>query len=102
MKYVCIAIFVLAFVLLSACTQKEEKVAPKSFEAQGVVKVITESKSYVNIDHGDIPGYMGPMAMFFAVRDTMLLEGVAVNDSVHFVVEVHDIEPAIVQMDVVE
>ena len=88
--------------LLPACTKEAEEATPQSFEARGVVKVITDSKSYVNIDHGNIPGYMNAMAMFFAVRDSSVLDGIAVGDSVHFTIETDDIEPAIVLMDVID
>ena len=99
MKYAVFVAVGLALTLLSACTQKEAPPAPTAFEARGVVKVITESRSYVNIDHEDIPGYMDAMAMFFTVRDSTVLDGISVNDSVRFTIEVGEMEPAIVGIE---
>lgn len=99
MKYAVFAAVGFLLVLLPACADDEAQPVPQSFEARGVVKVITESGSYVNIDHEDIPGYMDAMAMFFAVRDTTILDGVAVNDSVRFTIDVKEMEPAIVRIE---
>ncbi|MEM8485417.1 MAG: copper-binding protein [Bacteroidota bacterium] len=102
MKYVSFAIVVLVVALLPACAKKEATVQPQTFEARGIVKVITDSKSYVNIDHEDIPGYMDAMAMFFAVKDSTVLNGIAVGDSVQFTIAIDDMEPAIVLLEVIE
>lgn len=62
-----------------------------SYEAIGLVKTITDSKNYINIDHEAIPGFMDAMTMFFPVADTSILQGIAVNDSVRFTITVqHD------------
>ena len=65
-----------------------DAVALQSYEAVGVVKTITPTKNYINIDHEAIPGFMDAMAMFFAVSDTSILRNVAVDDSIRFTVEV--------------
>lgn len=58
--------------------------ATEHFSGTGTVLRITPSRSFVEIAHGDIPGYMEAMAMHFAVADTSLLRQVAVSDSVAF------------------
>ncbi len=60
----------------------------RQFTGGGVVLTITPSRNFVNIDHGDIPGFMEPMAMTFAVADTSVLTGISVRDSVAFDVQV--------------
>ena len=59
-----------------------------SYEGVGVVKAITPSKTFVNIDHEEIEGFMEAMEMFFPVKDTTLLETVQISDSVRFSLEV--------------
>lgn len=60
----------------------------QTYDAVGVVKTITPSKNFVNIDHEDISGFMDAMAMFFPVSDTSILQNIAVNDSVVFTIEI--------------
>ncbi len=61
---------------------------PEIFSGAGVVERITPSRQFVQIDHGDIPGYMDAMSMHFAVMDTALLAGITVADSVSFDLQV--------------
>lgn len=53
-----------------------------------MVKTITPSRTYINIDHEPIEGYMDAMAMFFPVPDTALISGLHVADSITFAIEV--------------
>ena len=79
----------LTFLLISGCGSEDVAAEQaQSFEAVGVIKTITPTKNYVNIDHEDIPGFMDAMAMFFPVSDTSILQNVAVNDSVIFTIKI--------------
>jgi len=72
----------------------------QTYEAVGVVKAITPSRTFMNIDHEAIPGFMDAMAMMFAVKDSSVLEGVVVGDSIRFVLEVGSTIPQISRVDV--
>ncbi len=82
--------FLLSILLLLAgcASDTEPSDTSQTFEAVGVVKTITPTKNYINIDHEDIPGFMDAMTMFFPVLDTSILQNVAVNDSVVFTIEI--------------
>ncbi len=60
----------------------------ETHQVLGVVKTITPSQTFVNIDHEAIPGFMDAMSMFFSVRDSSVLEGISVSDSVRFTLEI--------------
>jgi Cu/Ag efflux protein CusF len=57
----------------------------REFHAQGVVRAILPELNVVVVTHDDIAGYMPPMTMGFRVATPQLLDGVAVGDSVRFV-----------------
>ncbi|MEZ4702461.1 MAG: copper-binding protein [Rhodothermales bacterium] len=84
-----LVVFLSTILLSSACATKEAEETPttRTFSGEGVVKVITPSRSFVQIQHGDIPGFMEAMSMHFAVADTSVLTGIAVADSVVFDIE---------------
>jgi Cu/Ag efflux protein CusF len=105
---------VVAF-LLSACEPNADRAgreseaaistsdgAIKRHEIRGVVQTITPSKSYVNIAHEAIPDYMDAMSMFFEVRDSTVLEGIAVSDSVMFTLELEGNYATVVAIEVIE
>jgi protein SCO1/2 len=72
-------------VLLSTgCGGKEQKQsnAVQYHQVKGQVVALDPSLKRVTIAHEDIPGYMKAMTMPFAVRDSSLLRGVEVGDSV--------------------
>lgn len=56
----------------------------QTFEAMGVVRSVTPSRSYVMIAHDDIPGFMDAMTMSFAVADTTVLSGLGRDDRIAF------------------
>lgn len=56
----------------------------REFQGQGVVRAILPELNVIVLTHNDIPGYMPPMTMGFRVALPRLLDGVAVGDSVHF------------------
>ena len=111
MKYFGLVYLLGAVILAAGCAPDAEEASSASgetaggvevqtYEGRGLVQTITPSKSFVNIDHEEIPGFMDAMAMMFAVKDSTVLEGVAVGDSVSFVLEVGTAMPQISQMDV--
>jgi Cu/Ag efflux protein CusF len=57
----------------------------REFHAQGVVRAIMPELNVIVLTHDDIPGYMPPMTMGFRVTAPQLLDGVAVGDSVRFI-----------------
>lgn len=64
--------------------ESTQPVSVQTYQSRGVVKSIVPSKTFVNVDHEEIPGYMDAMTMFFAVADTMELQDVLVSDSISF------------------
>jgi Cu/Ag efflux protein CusF len=52
----------------------------------GVVVAVNAEKGRVKINHEKIEGYMDPMTMWFEVKDPKMLEGLAPNDRVEFVI----------------
>ncbi len=73
------------YVLLSTgCGGKEQKQrnAVQYHQVKGQVVALDPSLKRVTIAHEEIPGYMKAMTMPFAVRDSSLLRGVEVGDSV--------------------
>ena len=57
----------------------------REFHAQGVVRAILPELNVVVVTHDEIAGYMPPMTMGFRVATPQLLNGVAVGDSVRFI-----------------
>lgn len=93
-------------VALAACTADTDAPEPpanqiETHQGSGVVKTITPSQAFVNIDHEDIPGFMDAMAMFFAVRDSSVLDGISVSDSVKFTLEIEDGNVTIIEMETI-
>ena len=72
----------------------------QSYKVRGVVQTITPSKNFVNIDHEAIPGFMDAMAMMFAVKDSGVVDGVSVGDSILFTLEVGAAMPQVVDVEV--
>jgi thiol-disulfide isomerase/thioredoxin/Cu/Ag efflux protein CusF len=66
------------------------EVESETHEANGTIRSITPSKTFVVIEHGTIPGFMDAMSMPFAVKDTGVVEGFAPGDSVRFTLTVQD------------
>ena len=80
-------LFIVLASLFAACTNGGKE-ASTVYEAVGVVKAIPDSKSHVNIEHEKIDGFMEAMQMFFPVKDSTVLTGIAPADSIRFVIEV--------------
>ncbi len=75
-----------AFTCFAGCTSSSEE---QTFHGRGVVKAIPPSHKFVNIDHETIPGFMDAMTMFFPVKDSMVLQGVTIDDSISFTIEIN-------------
>ncbi len=76
-----------AFSFLAGCAPNDKD---QSFQGKGVVKAIPLSQKFINIDHETIPGFMDAMTMFFPVEDSLVLQGVAVHDSISFTIEIRE------------
>lgn len=96
--------FLSAIVALAGC--EADAPAPpvnqvETHQGRGVVKTITPSKTFVNIDHETIPGFMDAMAMFFAIQDSSMLNGISVTDSVKFTLEIEDGNVTIIEIQTI-
>ena len=74
-----------ALLLFSACQPPER--TPPLYEASGTILGITPNRSFVEIDHAPIEGFMNAMVMRFPVADTALLAGFSASDSVQFTIQ---------------
>jgi len=75
--------FLAVLFLLSSCGKDEKKQTDiVTFPVKGEVVRIDPSLKRVSIAHEEIPNYMGAMTMSFKVKDSTLLAGMSVGDSV--------------------
>src|SRR5262249_39104966 len=90
----------LAFVVSWCGGKREEKtgdaapalgpapaVPSKRYTGQGMVEGLNPNAPSIEINHGDIDGFMPAMQMEFPVTDPKLLNGLAINDRIDFTVE---------------
>jgi Cu/Ag efflux protein CusF len=82
----CVVVSVLALGAACASRAAEPHPAGASHRGTGVIVALDAAKGRVKIKHEKIEGYMDPMTMWFEVKDPKLLEGLAPNDRVEFVV----------------
>jgi protein SCO1/2 len=73
-------------IVMGACGVDERPAAqePALYRGIGVVRGVTPSGAFVQIDHEAIPGFMEAMNMPFAVADSSVIWGISVGDSVRF------------------
>jgi Cu(I)/Ag(I) efflux system protein CusF len=62
-------------------------VQSNQYKGEGTVKAVNPNAPSIEINHGDIDGFMPAMQMEFPVTDPKLLNGIAVNDRIDFTVE---------------
>lgn len=62
----------------------EGRIAGKSFAAEGTIVDLRARENMIIIEHGDIPGLMGPMTMAFKFANPGLARGIAAGDQVQF------------------
>lgn len=75
--------FSLLFCLLASCGKEDKKQSDiVTFPVKGEVVRLDVSKKRVSIAHEEIPNYMAAMTMSFKVKDSTLLAGISVGDSV--------------------
>jgi len=75
----------LAFLLCAAgCSSKEG--SAERHQIRGLVMALEPARNRVVIAHEEIPHYMKAMTMAFRVRDSSVLQGIEVGDSVRAVV----------------
>jgi len=74
----------------AGCGRREGKSggAVQYYEVRGLVMALEPSRNRVIIAHEDIPHFMKAMTMPFTVKDTSLLRGIQVGDSVKGVLAV--------------
>ena len=63
---------------------QEEGVPKQEYDGVGVVVSFMAQKSFVNINHETIPGFMDAMTMPFPLPDSTLVEGIQIGDSISF------------------
>lgn len=78
--------------------QNHDKAAERH-EGYGVVIQVDTRKGRLIIDHEEIPGFMAPMVMGYAVEPSSLLQGLSPDDRVRFIIDagkrsIVGIEPA--------
>ncbi len=73
---------------------------PKTYHAIGIIKSFGPARSYVNIAHEDIPGYMPAMTMAFEPERPGQLDGLSERDRVAFdFVETADARRVLTRID---
>jgi Cu/Ag efflux protein CusF len=74
----------------SGCGSQEGKPggAVQYYELKGLVMALEPSRNRLVISHKEIPHFMKAMTMSFTVKDTSLLQGIWVGDSVRGVLVV--------------
>ena len=95
-----VACVALTFVFACSGSKTEEKssnatpasgpaaaVQSSQYKGEGTVKALNRNAPSIEINHGDIDGFMPAMQMEFPVTDPKLLNGLAVNDRIDFTVE---------------
>jgi Cu/Ag efflux protein CusF len=82
-------LLLLAF-LVAGCGKKDDqsRQAGQSHHFVGQVMAIDPPSRQITIAHGNIPNFMKAMTMDFVVKDTNLLRGISVGDSVRGVLVV--------------
>ncbi len=80
---VAIAVLLVAFVWgLGACKKAPVPQEGKRYQLQGKVLSVDPDNGYVEVDGKAIPGYMGAMAMPYAVADKRDFKNLAAGDEI--------------------
>lgn len=66
--------------LLAACGEPARPEGVREFPITGEVLAIKRDRTEITVKHDDVPGFMPPMTMPFAIKDPALLEGLAPGD----------------------
>jgi Cu/Ag efflux protein CusF len=77
-----------AFLALAGCGEKKAPV--QRHPMHGVVQSVDAGAKTATIQHGDIPGFMGPMTMEYAVRDPAALAKLHKGEKIDATVFVQD------------
>lgn len=73
---------VLSCFLLAACGEPARPGAVREFPLTGEVLAIKPDRTEITVKHDDVPGFMPPMTMPFAIKDPALLDGLAPGDQI--------------------
>ncbi len=77
MSRACLGVL-LPCLLLVACGEPPRPV--REFPLTGEVLAIKPDRTEITVKHDDVPGFMPPMTMPFAIKDAALLDGLATGD----------------------
>ncbi|MFT5471644.1 MAG: Cu/Ag efflux protein CusF [Verrucomicrobiales bacterium] len=72
------------------------------YEVKGVVRKVKSGDQTIVIDHEEIPGYMGAMAMPFKVKNLAEIEGLKAGDAIEFEYHVEELSSWIEKVKTVE
>ena len=72
---------------LQAAAAAQPSAGAKVFNGEGVVEGVDRSIDTIQINHGDIKGYMPAMSMPYRVKDKAMLDLVKPGDKVTFTLE---------------
>ena len=101
-----ISLFILTLVIGCSGSESEETTRTpdrevSEFAGQGRVVRILENSRLLQIQHGDMEGFMPAMTMPFEYRADSIRNAVSVGDSIHFRVASDGIDNWIIEVDVI-
>ncbi len=79
------SVLLLAAVLASACARRSSETpsdAATRYPIEGVVRAVDVSASRVTLEHGAVPGLMGPMTMVFPVRPAAVVSSLGTGQRI--------------------
>ena len=85
-----VSLALVVLTLPAACASSRASKTPVAHHGVGIVVAINADKGRVKLNHEAIEGYMDAMTMWFEAKDPKMLEGLAPNDKVEFVLSEED------------
>jgi Cu/Ag efflux protein CusF len=86
MKKIGVIVLAIFFLGMMSCASTPSP-AIQTGEGEGIVTGYDPGSKYIVVQHGEIPGMMGPMTMEFTVDDVRLLEGLKKGDKIRMTIE---------------
>lgn len=81
-RYKHLVVGALLLALAGACCGCHKKASEQRYHLQGKVVSINQREGYVEVDAGDIPGYMAAMTMPYTVKDPKYLTTLSPGDEI--------------------